>query len=228
MIKKILLFQCTILLLSLPVPAFEESDIDFLENSLYHKLYSEESLGERLNRLENDMLGMGQAGSIDERVEKLLTLNENRFNVATPNFTETEHSPEKKEGKIKKFFNGVSDMFSSGTITGFTPPLGSSYYSNGYSSYGNYNNRYFNNYTNPSAPGLFDALPSYCQYYGRRKNYGYNHPINSTYYNPRFHSPHNYRHTYHPNGFYGNGYNNFPTYTMPNIITNSGVHILKD
>lgn len=248
MFKKFLLINIIIFATTLTGYAFSESDIDFLEQQNYGTVYSAESFAERLQRLENDMLGMSQGGDLDSRVEKLIKLNQNNVNAHNLAYLPQDmNMPDKKENAIRKFFNGISEtFFDDGTLTGFTPSYG--IYDPIYGqTYGN-TNSYPSTVTFGNSPGLFGNFPSYCQYYGTnipsysRPYYGNNswfNNINRKYYNKNYPGYHNTRtgHRHLPPHIYANNsYNPYygsysrynPVYSPADIITRSAVHILKD
>ena len=115
--------------------AYSENDISRLEFQKYGRCYEDDSLAERLSRLETDYLGMTHSGDIEKRVYNLLAIgNSNSNGFESYNDFQPEQVPSKKKGKLKTFWNnisaGLNDM---GTMTGFIPPI---------TTYGTYNGYY--------------------------------------------------------------------------------------
>lgn len=134
--KKILfslvLFFCSISF----VFAYSEDEVSFLEMKKYGQTYNNQSLADRLFRLETDILGMRQSGDLDSRIN---TLN-NIFSNPAPNAIvppSVDIYSSRRKGLLGRFL----DDFSSGYVTGFIPPINTGYYSddyhNNYCPYGN-------------------------------------------------------------------------------------------
>ena len=112
MLKKILFVNLAMIFMSVCAQAYTESDIAGIEQRQYGRIYSGESLGERLYRLENDMLGMSQGGDLDKRVENLVKLNENNYVPGDSVYLNQDMNYSgKRESAIKKFFNGINLSF---------------------------------------------------------------------------------------------------------------------
>ena len=208
---------------------FSDNDINNLEMSMYGNIYSNEDYGSRIKRLETDLLGMTQSGDIDSRIDTLKKIHSNS-NIATFSYPDDRYYSPKKQGVIKNFFNNLSSsMFDTGTITGYTPSMSSSFSNN------LYRNEFMNFANNPYG---------YCPY-----NNGFNYSNRSLYgnrnrFNNRFgyrrgnnlsslipHNHHNHHNHYRPPYYspYGiNRYNHIPTDVSNNIATRSTVHILQD
>lgn len=203
--------------------------VDLLNDIEYKKYgisYPDESLAERLNRLETDYFGMEQQGSIDSRIDMLSRMSSNRRSTAVlpPNYNNYHL---KKKSAIRKFFENFTD---DGVVTGFTPSItsstfsnGSSYYSSGSNYAGNFGRNAFNNFFN----GRNNCCP-YHNNFHRNMNWGNN--IN-----------HNFGNNFHNN--LGNGFPPPPSmhnyqrpqsrivrnfYNPPNIYSSSSVHIIRD
>lgn len=241
------------IMITLSAYGYTEDNISALEYAKYGINYPNESLGERLNRLETDYFGMSQSGNINSRIENLTKIYSNAKNgVSMPYYgnysnnynTENQTIPVKKRG-LRNFFNNITSSFlDNGYVTGYTPSMNYSTNS-GYTNnlYGNNAGGYMNN------PSLFCPYP---QMHNRNpiKDYGYlrnrfNHTNNfngvnrlvpysnhNRNHNPRMRNR-NYPNQYGYNPYYYNPYNRPYTnrtsfYTPPNIETKSSIHILKD
>ncbi len=222
MLKK--LFVMLLFLLISVMQAAGASDIDDIELNKYGRTYADESLSERLSRLENDLFGMSQSGDIESRLSKLSQViepNINPNNIVYPQVA-YDYDVKPKKNVFKRFLDNVSDTFdNTGVITGYTPLM----YGTGYDYIPNlYRNEFRNMFYNP---------PQYCPYHNTFHNrypnfYNNNFPkINNrryhNYRNPYFNNYNRYNSLYYPH--YGN-YNR--VYSPPNVVTNSSVHILKD
>ncbi len=210
--------------------AFSENDLENLEISKYGKIYSNEDYSTRLRRLETDLLGMTQSGNIDKRINILKEINSNS-KVASYMYSDDFEMQPKNQGKVKNFLNNISSsMFDSGMVTGFTPPITSSY-----------PNRFFNNEFMNFANDPY----CYCPYnkgriknrYRTRHNHFRKHVNNNNFMgNTGFSSMPNFNnnwnrqhlHRHYPNTQYYGGYPYVPTDSMTNVSTRSTVHILQD
>lgn len=192
--------------------AYSERDFDEMEYLKYGTVYAEENFASRLRRLETDVWGMSQSGSLDERINKLkkMTISENSTgrNVEKNN---TNKSP------IRNFFNNLSEIMSAPVMTGYTPSM--DYYQNSYP-----NNIY--------KQGFSDFLNNGNNYCSYPNSYSRNHPptYHNNYYNDyRYDKTNNYRR--HPNRYYHRNqqYTPYqPTDIINNFTTRSSVHILQD
>lgn len=201
MIRKVLITGFLFFAVSLVGFCYSEDDLAQIELRKYGQTFVNDSLSDRLIRLETDMFGMSQSGDIDSRINLINQMNGNSSysSIAVPEYNYS-------YGNKKGFFRNLFDTFSTGTMTGFTPPM------TGYSSnYGNYCQ--YNNYNRLNKP--FEN-----RYYSRNYN---NHRHNFPHRPPRIgaHNPYN---TYNPYG----AREGQPTYGSTNVITGSRVHILKD
>ena len=194
---------------------FQEEILNELEYQKYGTTFQNESLGERLNKLETDILGMEQKESIDERLDLLHRISNNKqpTTIQTPYF---ENNHTKKKSVIRRFFDNLSDM---GTMTGFTPPLNTTY-NNGsyYDSYGhnnlsNWGHKAFDNFLNNN---------SYCPEHNSYHNNHFNHPIHNRHF--RIHNHHNNYH--YPDQQSYIPQRNF--YVPPNIQSRTSIKIIRD
>ncbi len=226
MVRKILLYLSILLLFMNSVYAFADKDIENLEMSMYGNIYSNEDYGSRIKRLETDLLGMTQSGDIDSRIDTLKRMHSNS-NIATFSYPEDRYYTPKNKGVIKNFLNNISSsMFDTGTITGYTPSMTSSFANN------LYRNEFMNFVDNPYG---------YCPYHN---GYNYfNKPLHRNYPRHNFNNnrfsyrhgnnlsnipPHNhYRKSYYNTSRIGR-YPYIPTDVADNISTRSTVHILQD
>ena len=196
---------------------FKEDILNELEYQKYGTTFQNESLGERLNKLETDILGMEQKGSIDERLDLLRRISNNKRQTAiqTPYY---ENKQNENRSAIRKFFDNLGDI---GTITGFTPSLNTTTYHDGsyYNSYGhnnlsNWGHRTFNNFlNNPN---------NYCPYHNSYHNNHFNHPIHNRHF--EIHNNHNNYHHPHPQQYIPQ--RNF--YVPPNVQSRTSVRIIRD
>lgn len=239
---KYIIFSMLLLLFNQAVFADYEIDLDRLEKNKYGEIYSDESISQRLERLERDYFGLEQSGDIEHRVNMLNRMNVH--SVTNSIIPQVEPELEKKKG-IKKFWNDFKSSFSDdGVITGFTPPITSYGYtndfytnnSNGYNGFWGGQNNFLNNRNN------------FCPYHNRYHYnnygnfpYGINNPISN--FNNRISNnlPHNMIPpppgriqppvNHHPAG-YNNAYYNMPqripTHSSSSFSTGSRIHIIND
>ena len=164
MVKKIFLSFVSFFVISISGECYVEDQLSVLEMNNYGQSFVSDSLSERLNRLETDILGMRQNGDVDERISLLTKILQG--NIATPNF---DYYKPTKRSAIRSILNNVSSAFSNddGFMTGYTPPMGFSYGSN------------MNNY--------HYSQPQYCPYHNvyhsRSSNFNHHSP-NRVGYNP--------------------------------------------
>ena len=171
MLKKFIFLLFLLIISPCIALSYTEQNISNLEINQYGQAFVEDSLSDRLNRLEMDMLGMRQSGDIDNRISVLnrMSLGE----IQTPIFDY--YKPEKRSA-IKNIWNNVSSAFDSGYMTGFIPSFsnsyGNNYYRNNVPEYCPYHNSYhhrparFNHYS--PRVGYNPYGPSY-----QRPTYGY-------------------------------------------------------
>lgn len=239
MLRKIVLSIAILLCVQVCVYSYSPEQLANMEMVKYGQSYENDSLSSRLMRLETDLFGMTQSGDIDSRLDMISQMIGSSASVPayTPDNSyysqnNSYYYPQKKESAIKRFWNNLTDDFSSGAITGFTPPLTSTGYVNDL--YGNG----FMNFTNNSG--------RYCPLHNTYHNNGFfnNNPHNfwngRNRYHNAFNRGHNFRHPLHlgrnpyytnfnsyanPYGYYGN---RIPTNTYNNVLSRSTVHILQD
>ena len=195
----VLLFVCVV-----QVCAYSDDDLSVLEKQNYGMSFEDESLSDRLNRLEENFFGMAQSGDLETRFDNLFKISTGKKEsaIVTPDYDYYSVSKQKKSG-IKNFFDNFTSPFSQGVVTGFTPPIG---YSNSFPSYGNdfmnflennnnqycpYHNSYHNrnNYRNNKFLRKYNNNLSSSRKYRNYNNhypskYGYNHPHRYSSYNP--------------------------------------------
>ena len=189
-------------------------DLSVLEKQNYGMSFEDESLSDRLNRLEENFFGMAQSGDLETRFDNLFKISsaQKESAIITPDYDYYSVSKPKK-GIVKNFFDNFTSPFSQGVVTGFTPPIG---YSNSFSSYGNdfmnffdnsnnqycpYHNSYHsgNSYRNNKFLRKYNNNLSGSRKYRKHDNrypskYGYNHPYHYSSYNPYLSQ--NYRPTF--------------------------------
>ena len=233
MFKRLFIFTVISIIFSLSAYCFSEDNISALEFAKYGVSYPNESLGERLNRLETDYFGMAQTGDIDSRLYNLSKINSNARNgINIP--SKNSYYNQKPKGVFKSFWDDLTSNFTdNGSITGYTPSIYntgtySGLYNNGINSPFNYNNNH--------------SLYPYNN--GFNHNYFHsNSPLNNTSFNGvnRFkpystwnNSHHHQYHKHNPN-MRNYPYNNTMPYTNrtiyytpPQIETKSSIHILRD
>lgn len=242
---KYVIFSVCLLLFSQTVFADYEIDLDRLERNKYGEIYSDESISQRLERLERDYFGLEQSGDIEHRINMLNRMNVH--SVTNSIIPQVEPELEKKKG-IKRFWNDFKSSFSDdGVITGFTPPITSYGYTNdfytnnpnGYNNFFNGRNNFLNNRNN------------FCPYHNRYhyNNYGnFPYGINNRINNLR-HTHNRISNNFHPGiippppgriqppiNRYGNNYRNayynmpqrIPTNSYSSFSTGSRIHIIND
>ncbi len=172
MIRKVVLLCCLFFVFAIEGNCYTEDEISNLEFNKYGQTFVNDSLSNRLNRLETDMLGMSQSGDIDSRIDTLIRMSGN--NISVPSY---DYYPSEKKSAIRNIWNGITSSFGydDGQITGFIPPMGL-----GYSNSSNHN-YYRPHYHRPS---------SYCPYHNT-----YHRPSR----NFHRHSPHTAYNPYGPN-----------------------------
>ena len=211
------------------VYAYTDDNLSVLEKQNYGMSFEDESLSDRLNRLEENFFGMAQSGDLESRFDNLFKISnpQKESAIITPDYDYYSVSKPKK-AIIKNFLDNVTAPFSQGVVTGFTPPIG---YSSGFSSYGNDFMNFFDNNSNKYCPyhnsyhdgyrsnnKFFRKYNNNLSRYNRYKNYrphrmpryGHNHPYHNSSYNP--HLSQNYR----------------PTYGNTSFSTGSTVRIIND
>ncbi len=229
MLRKIIISFMIFLSLQAAVYSYSPEHLSNLEMVKYGQSFENDSLASRLMRLETDLFGMTQSGDIDSRLDMISQMI---GSSALPPVYQPDNTyyPKEKKGIINRFLNNLSDDFSNGALTGFTPPLTSTGYVNDF--YGNG----FMNYTNTSG--------GYCPFHNTYHNngffnnrndflYGKNKYPNSVSHRHNFRSPRlGHNHNYSNFNSYANPYGYYrspiPTNTYTNVLTRSGVHIIKD
>lgn len=257
MFKKLFALWFMSLVFSLTAFGFSEDSLSAVEYAKYGTNYAEESLGERLNRLETDYFGMAQSGDIESRISNLMKINSGRKNGVNLPYDRNyynnynNYNTKKKSSIIRSLWDNLSSGFSdNGYITGYTPSMN-------YSSSSGYNTLYGN-----TPFGYMNNMPSFCPYDNgfhnrnslRNREYFNKRYLNNSFYDTpgsfngvnrfiahepphgkRFNSQ-NYRHYHrhnHPynslNNPYNRPYTNRTTYySPPHIETGTSVHILRD
>ena len=225
MLRKLITTGFILFLFSLSVFGYSEDNLSALEYERYGTYFPNESLSERLNRLETDYFGMSQTGDIDLRIANLSKVNSNAKNGINLPFDGYNNT---KTSKFRNFWNNLNSVFNdNGYMTGFTPSMNTTSTS-GYSN-DIYDNLYRNN------------MQSFCPY-----NHPRIHHSNHRYYNRHLNNRRgnfNGVNRFTPNRFYPNRFNpnigyypniNRPYvnstryYTPPNFETKSSIHILRD
>ncbi len=228
MIKKFILAIIGIFYFAIPVMSFSDDELARMEYTRYGQAFENESLSTRLNRLESDVFGMAQSGSVDDRINMLAKLSQDSIKSPISPIYEN-YYPGDKPSKLKSMWNTISAPFSTtSTMTGFTPSW-DSYYGTTGSGYANnmYRNEFLNFMNNPG---------NYCPYHNRYHNNNrfFNRPYyqNKGFLNSGIKRPyyHNNLHNHNYNGNYYNYYRNFNNnpYFTPDITTRSSVHIIRD
>ncbi len=222
MIKKIFILTAVLFYGINYANSFSDDDLARIEYSRYGEAFENQSLSERLNRLETDIFGMAQSGSVDDRVSMLAKMSDNNLNSRIISPSENFY-PGVKQSKMKSFWNNITEPFSTtSSMTGFTPSWTSS-------GYGYANNMYRNEFLN-----FLNNQNQYCPYHNRYHNtnrfFNRLHPnngfLNSNVNRPYYHNNlHTHNHIYNQYPYNRNYYNQ---YIPPNIATRTSVHIIKD
>ena len=249
MTKILLIIGLFVSLSLLPAFCFSESDLNAFELKQYGKTYSSDNLSTRLNRLENDLLGMSQTGDFESRMAQLSRVaspNINPNNIVYPktsyNYNSYNYASTPKRSAIQKFLDNVSEAISpNGVVTGYTPGFYPSEFYGNQNRYYNpqpycpYHNTFHNNYNN----GFYNG-------FNNRFNNGFNNNFNNGFggnfppINNRIVHGRGFHNHYYHNNPYNNYYNRYNPYGNPyyrnynrfyypeNIVTKSAVHIMKD
>lgn len=219
--KKFILILSFLILYPYAATGYDENNLDAIEMAKYGRVYSNNDLGTRLRRLETDYFGMAQSGNIDKRISMLerFSLSDNSFPAAQlDNMIYQDNKP----NAIKRFFNNVSSAFySPGVVTGYTPPIGSSYYPNSiyrdeYMNFMNNHNNFcpYHNTYHPNMPSRYhNHYYNNSKYNSFRPFKGFNNGMSSLY------APYRHNPSYNPY---------LPTSMMTNAVTKSTVKILQD
>ena len=118
----ILLFELIVFVLGNAAAfCYSEDNLSRIEYLRYGMTFADESLSQRLNRLETDYFGMSQTGDINKRIENLAKINQtSKSTAASP---KVKHTFAKKV-RIKTFLDNLLSYFcNNGYITGFTPSI---------------------------------------------------------------------------------------------------------
>lgn len=167
MFKKVCFLSFFILFLSNVCFASYEDRLLQLESLRYGKSFQNESLSQRLLRLEEDYFGLSQSGDIDSRLNMLFQIAQNDY--PNPRYLEKQTIPRKKS-RIRNVLNEIASVFADrGVVTGFVPPM--SVYDN---NYGNYNSAFESDYYNrffspPKYSPNYVAPHSYCGHYPQQQ-----------------------------------------------------------
>ena len=215
MFKKIFLSSLFVFTCVLSCFAYSEDEISLIEQNHYGQVFSDDSLADRLNRLETDFFGMSQTGDINNRLDMLSKMAKNSKGsaIVTPDYDYYSVSKTKKGNAIKNLWDNITEPFADGVITGYTPPID---FSNGHSSYSNsygntfgntfgnsFSNRYGNNFMN-----FLNNQPQYCPYHNQyHSNYG-NGYSNSSFRPNKFFNRRYHNHLSDSNNRYNHRYNN--------------------
>lgn len=143
MFKKFLVFLFLMISFLQVCYASYEDRLFELENLRYGRTFGNESLAQRLLRLEEDYFGLSQSGDISSRIDMLFQIAQN--NYPDPINLDRRLSS-KKHSRIKSALKDFASIFTdNGVVTGFVPPI--STYDNNYN-YSTYNNSFENDYYN--------------------------------------------------------------------------------
>ena len=98
-----------------------------IEKKILGKSYKKDNINNRLARLEYKMLGASQSGKIDERYQTILTASNHYMDfgnsISNPLTTFTTTSIPSTSGIKTAFKNAFNTIRSTGSITGYTPPI---------------------------------------------------------------------------------------------------------
>lgn len=233
MLKKLFIIKIIFLFTAIIGFCFSEDEITNIELSKYGESYANESIAERLNRLETDFFGMAQSGDLDSRIDMLKHISGNSRQSAIINPREN-YYPGQKRSAIRRFWDNVTSTFdTTGTMTGFTPSMTTSGYNYGYS-----NNAYGNEFLN-----FMNGYNNYCPYHNRYHNHNrylhnpfynnnnfINSGLNNRYFNNGY-NPNRYyngRHPHRPVHYPNNRIQRSSYWLPPTVSTRSSVQIIRD
>ena len=197
---------------------YSEDIINELEYQKYGSTFQNESLAKRLSNLEIDVLGMEQKGSIEERLNLLQKISNNkRTGIVQKPFYKNYQS--KKKSAIRSFLDNIGNI---GVITGLTPPINYEDYNNS-PYYDSYRYKNVSHSYNKEFENFLDNQNNHHLYHNNTCN---NHLRNKYWQHNYNHHNHNYNHSY-------NSYNRIPEnkitknfYIPPTIQSRSSIHII--
>ncbi|MBQ3641992.1 hypothetical protein II906_08735 [bacterium] len=198
-----------------------EDELNSLEMNKYGCTFSNESLSERLSRLEYDFFGMTQTADIDSRLDMLNKMA--RAIYTNPLKSDDKYLPGKKKSAIRNLWETLADI--NGSMTGFTPPIYPEEYYSGYSSYSS-NDNYGNYWQNPHKYGL-NYQPNSVWQNNNTRYLKHNSPFYNRPYANHTTGMNRYQRPYYTNNMY-QPHQYIPTYGNTNYLTRSSVHILND
>ncbi len=229
MLRKIIITMVIFISLQAAVYSYSPEQLSNMEMVKYGQSFENDSLSSRLMRLETDLFGMTQSGDIDSRLDMISQMigSSSSIPVYEPY---NAYYPKEKKGIINRFLNNLSDDFSNGALTGFTPPITSTgyvndFYGNGFMNYTNNTGRYCPFHNTYHNNGFFNNRNDF--WYGRNKypralSHRNNFRASRLWRNPNYANFNSYANPY---GYYRSP---IPTNTYANVLTRSGVHIIKD
>lgn len=206
MLKKIYLLLSFLLVFSCSCFASYEDKLLELETLRYGRTFQNESISQRLLRLEEDYFGLSQSGDITSRINMLSQIASNNY----PNqlsYDRRVYQPQRKSSKLRNFLKDLASTFTDpGVMTGYIPPIQSyddTYYNN------SFNNDYYNRFFTP---------PKYSP------NYAPSHV-----YTPHIPAPmiSDYSPGYSNSNYYYDNWGNYRTDNR-NLYSRSAVKILRD
>lgn len=198
-----------------------------IELSNFGKNYENESLANRLNRLETQFFGMTQSGDIDSRINTIYKMATDPLSNPVSSISENNYSAKKP---LKRFWQNITSAFdNNGIITGYTPSI-SSFNVSGFDLNNNFNNNlnhnFHNNYYNKTPYG-------YCPYHTNNISQTFDKINNSFNYFDKRHDRKflNRRHPFNNNNNYNPSYlskSYIPTNSNQNLNIATSVKILED
>lgn len=198
-----------------------------IELSNFGKNYANESMANRLNRLETQFLGMTQSGDIESRINTIYKIANSSFTNPILSIQENNYS---KKRPFKRFWQNITSTFDdNGIITGYTPSI-SSFNVSGF----DFNNNFNYNLNHNFQDNYYNKTPyGYCPYHTNnisqtfeKMNNSFNHfdkRHSSKFYNKQH--PFNNYNAYNPS-YLSKRY--IPTNSNQNLNIGTSVKILED
>ncbi len=145
----------------------DKNTLSSLEKKIFNKTYDQESSQSRIQRLERSVLGANQSGNLTSRIETLKVASSSLENqskqLAQMPYQNFQNDPYQPQNGFKNAIKNAFNMFSQGSMTGFSPSVNS-----------------FPNYQPYSANNMYNG--AYQPYQNQGQGFYYPTPQNNTYY----------------------------------------------